>query len=134
MKVLYAVLCEDAQARDDGRMDVHGIFHQLYAPGFPAQQDRLVLVVNIEWSDAEAGRNEFRIDLLDPSGSPALTITGHTDVGVRQKRDAPPQTRIVMPLEGVVFPTEGTYEFELHAAEGQTKIANLHLIHDPEAR
>lgn len=131
MKVLYALLCEDAQARSDGRMDVHGIFHQLYAPGFPASQDRLVLVVNLEWTDAEAGRNEFRIDLLDPDASPTLTISGHTDVTVRAPGEAPPQTRIVMPLENVVFPAEGTYEFELQVGEERRRIAPLHLIRDP---
>lgn len=133
MRVLYAIICDEAETRQDGRIDATGIFHQLYAPAFPAQQDRMVVVVNLEWEDDEAGRTEFRIDLLDPAGSPAITISGHTDVGRRAEFDAPPQSRIIIPLEGVVFPTEGTYELELHVGESRTRIAPLHLIANPDA-
>jgi hypothetical protein len=130
LRVLYALVCEDAQSRADGRIDAQGIFHQLYAPGFPARQDRLVLVVNLEWSETEVGRNEFRIDLVAPDRSPALTISGHTDIGRRGEFEAPPQSRIVLPLENVVFPSEGAYEFELHARGEKTSIAPLYLIED----
>jgi hypothetical protein len=133
VRVLYALLCEDAESRQDGRIDTRGIFHQLYAPAFPAQQDRMVLVVNIEWAADEVGRNEFRIDMLDPSGSPGLTISGHTDVEWRVETDAPPQTRVIIPLEGVVFQTAGTHEFELNVRDTRVRIAPLHLIENPDA-
>lgn len=133
MRVLYAVLCDEAEERPDGRIDIRGIFHQLYAPAFPAQQDRMMVVVNLEWEAAEAGRIDFRIDMMDPSESPAITISGHTDVGPRAEYDAPPQSRIIIPLEGVVFPSEGSYELELHVREERLRIAPLHLIANPDA-
>jgi hypothetical protein len=112
---------------------VHGIFHQLYAPGFPAQQDRLMLVVDIEWSAEEEGRQEFRIDVLDPARSPALTINGHTEVGKRGEMEPPQLTRLLMPLEGVIFPAAGSYDFVLHAAGIEIPVTVLHLIEDPNA-
>ena len=133
MRVLYAVICEDAEARADGRMDMHGVFHQLYAPGFPAQQERMVLAAAVEWNDGEVGRQQFRIDLLDPKQTPVLTISGHTDVGASAGGDAPPQTRLVMPLEGVVFPGPGTFVFHLYHGETETPIAPIHLIENPDA-
>lgn len=133
MKVLYALVCEHAAARDDGRLDAHGVFHQLYAPGFPAQQDRMVVAVAVEWSAGEAGRREFRIDLADPAGSPALTISGHTDVNAVVAGEAPPQTRLVMPLERIVFPTPGTYEFQLHVGDERVSLCPLHLVENPDA-
>ena len=132
MRVLYAVVCEDAHERDDGRVDLLGIFHQLYAPGFPAQQDRLTLVVVLEWDGWEAGRIDFSIDLLDPSGSPALSINGHTDVSAAEV-GAPPQTRLVMPMEGIVFPVVGSYDFVFEGGEHRVRLAPLHLIQDPGA-
>lgn len=132
MRVLYTLLCEHAQERPDGRLDVHGVFHQLYAPGFPARQDRLTVALAVEWGPEERGRTEFRVDLADPTGSPALSITGHTDVGEQQPLQGPPQTRLVMPLENVVFPAEGRYELELHVGEERVKLAPLHLIHAPQ--
>lgn len=135
MNVLYSLLCEHAHAReDDGRLDVHGVFHQLYAPGFPAQQDRLTVAVALEWDAGEEGRVDFRVDLVDPSDSPALTISGHTDVGPRQEGEAPPQTRLIMPLENIVFPVVGTYRFVLQIGEDRRVLAPIHLIQDPNAR
>jgi hypothetical protein len=132
VRVLYALNCEHAHNREDGRLDVHGVFHQLYAPGFPAQQDRLVLAVAIEWDQEEPGRREFKIDLLDPTGSPSLTISGHTDVTPRAAGESPPQTRLVMPMEGVIFPRAGTYIFELKVGEEIVPLAPLHLVENPE--
>jgi len=131
LKVLYALLCEQAQERNDGRLDVHGVFHQLYAPAFPAQQERMTLAVAVEWEPHERGKIEFSIELLDPSHSPALSITGHTEVGEREGMQGPPQTRVIMPLDGVVFPAEGTYTFELVVAGERRPVAPLHLIRDP---
>ncbi len=133
MRVLYALVCDSAQAREDGRLDVHGVFHQLYAPGFPAQQDRLVLAVALEWEAGEMGAIPFRIDLLDPTGSPTLTISAETEVSAPAEADAPPRTCLVLPLEGVIFPRSGTYEFALHMGELFQPLAPLHLIEHREA-
>lgn len=133
MKVLYALLCEHAHERNDGRLDVHGVFHQLYAPAFPARQDQLTLAVAVEWEPAERGRIEFSIELVDPSRSPVLSISGHTDVSEQQPMQGPPQTRLVMPLDDVVFPTEGTFTFEWVAGADRLRLAPLHLIRDSGA-
>lgn len=115
-------------------MDLHGIFHQLYAPGFPAQQDRLTLAVGIEWDSEESGTVSFRIDLSDPDGAPALTINGTSEVSPSPPGEAPPQTRLVMPMQDVVFPAAGTYRWELEVAGERMVLAPLHLIHNPDAR
>jgi hypothetical protein len=130
MKLLYALLCEDAQERQDGRLDVHGVFHQLYAPGFPAQQEHMTLAVAVEWEPIERGRIEFSIELVDPSNSPVVTISGHTDVADQQPMQGPPQTRVVMPLDNIVFPAEGSYAFELVVKGERQRLAPLHLIRD----
>lgn len=134
MNVLYSLTCERASARDDGRVDVAGVFHQLFAPGFPAQQDHLVLALAIEWDQGEEGRREFRIDLMDPNGSPALTIRGHTDVSKAKPGEAPPQTRLLMPMENVVFPVAGSYRFQLEASGNTVALSPIHLIENPDAR
>jgi hypothetical protein len=130
VKVLYALLCEHAQERGDGRLDAHGVFHQLYAPAFPARQDRLTLAVAVEWEPAERGRIPFSIELVDASQTPVLSITGHTDVAEQQPLQGPPQTRLVMPLDDVVFPGEGTFMFEWVAGAERLRLTPLHLIRD----
>lgn len=128
MRVLYALNCEHAAPRADGRLDVHGVFHQLFAPGFPAKQDNMVLALAIEWDTEGEGRRDFGIDLIDPSGSPSLTISGHTDVTPQRPGEAPPRTLLVMPMEEIVFPTAGTYLFRLKVDEQKWDLAPLHLI------
>ena len=128
MRILYAFICEEASSREDGRLDAGGLFNQLYAPGFPAQQDRLVLTVAMEWTPEETGRHHFKIDLVDPSRSPCLTINGWSDVEPVAEGSPPNQTRLVMPLEEVVFPTAGKYEFVLEVNAQEHVLAPLYLL------
>lgn len=133
MRILYALVCEQADNRPDGRLDAGGVFHQLYAPGFPAQQDQMVLAVSLEWNEGESGRKEFRIDLVDPSRSPCLTVNGHTDVTPSPAGEAPAQTRLVLPMENIVFPSAGTYLFVLHVGDQEWELAPLHIVENPDA-
>jgi predicted amino acid-binding ACT domain protein len=115
MILRLSVVCEAARERPDGRLDLMGVFNELSATGFPAMQDTLTVVFVVEWSDDEAGRQPLRADMLNEAGRKLLTIQGHTDVDERGTARAPAQTRLVMPLEKVVFPEPGRYRFELLA-------------------
>ena len=113
MHIQLALVCDDARMRPDGKMDVEGVFNDLAAPGFPAKQERMVLVTTIEWDRGEEGRNKFKVDLMGPDGRPSLTVDGETEVDRRPADRPPPRTRLIMPLENVVFPRAGKYTFEV---------------------
>jgi hypothetical protein len=115
MILRLAAVCEGAHERPDGRLDLTGIFNDLSAPGFPAMQERMTVVFVVEWEPDEAGELPLRADMIDESGRKLLTIQGHTDVEARSADRSPPQTRMIMPLEKVVFPRPGRYRFELVA-------------------
>jgi hypothetical protein len=120
MKVALAVTCDGAQERPDGKLDIRGVFHELYAPGFPAQQDRMTLVLVMAWEPPEIGReHRFRVDLVDDTGTMAVTIQGETEVEARQMEGAPPQTRLIMQLTNVVFQRPSWYHFEIQVG-GET--------------
>jgi hypothetical protein len=55
-------------------------------------------------------------------------------VAPRPPGEAPPQTRLVMPLADIVFPAPGTYDFELHVGDDVVRLAPLHLVENPDAR
>lgn len=133
MKVLYAVIAEDARLRHDGRMDVHGVFHELYAPGFPARQDQLTLVTTIEWDASERGAIAFSVNLLDPDRSPVLTVNAETQVEDQYAVHRPARTQMAIPIEKLVFPRAGSYEFELTVGEHSEPLTPIYLIEDPEA-
>lgn len=119
MRILAAAVCDHASATPGGKLDLHGIFHDLYAPGFPARQDRMTLVLVLEWERSDSGRFSFRVDVRGPGGQPTLTVEGQSEVSPRPADRPPPRTRVILPLENVVFPSPGRYEFRI-TAKGRT--------------
>lgn len=132
MQLILAVACDDAQLRPDGKLDIHGVFNELTAPGFPAAQARMSVVFVMEWSPDVAGSVPFRADLVDESGQRMLTIQGHTDVHAARPEGPPATTKLVMPLEQVVFPHPGRYHFVLSVRGTETHGIPLHLVEVPE--
>jgi hypothetical protein len=119
MHLRFAAVCEDARPTPDGKVDVHGVYHDLSAPGFPAQQDRLVLVLVLEWNREDHGRYLFKADLEDEKGDISLTVEGETTVYSPQPGQPPARSQLIMPLEDVVFPHPGQYTFRVKV-KGQT--------------
>jgi hypothetical protein len=133
MQLQLALVCDDAGTSAEGKLDIHGVFNDLYAPGFPAQQDRMVLVLAVEWGHADQGRYQFRVDLVGPQDQPVLTVDGYTDVDPRPLDRPPPRTRLILPLEGVVFEEPGRYAFRIRLKGTDHPGPALYLIQsEPE--
>jgi hypothetical protein len=128
MKLMTAALCESVHEHPDGRLDLLGVFHELSAPGFPAVQEQMTAVFVVEWNEEESGPQPLRADLLAPDGRKVLTIEGYTDVVGAQRSGARPRTSLVMPIERVVFPVAGLYEFELLAGSDVVRTLPLRLL------
>ncbi len=131
MNLLLSLACEDARERPDGRLDFIGVFDELQAPGFPAAQDRMTVVFVMEWSAGQAGRHEFTADLVDADDRKVLTIEGHTDVSL-PTGPGRPKTRLIMPLERVIFPLEGEYRFVLTVGKDTVTAFSLLLSESGE--
>ena len=63
---LNALICGDARLSHDGKLELSGVFNELYAPAFPATQARIVLVAMLVWDAGEQGKLLFTIDLVGP--------------------------------------------------------------------
>lgn len=127
MDITLAAVCDTARERADGKLDLIGIFNELRAPGFPAIQERMTVVLTVAWTADEAGRQPIRADLIDESDELVLTIQGHTEVPETDDADARPQTRLVMPLENVVFPHHGRYWLRLTAGGTAVRTCSLYV-------
>lgn len=90
MDLQFAFLCDDAQDDQGGKLDVRGIFHDLFAPGFPAVQERMVLVIVLDWDRKDHGRYNLKAELVAPNGAVVLTVDGHSDVEARPRTAPPP--------------------------------------------
>lgn len=125
MNIQLAVFCDQARERPDGRLDLAGIFDELAAPGFPAMQERMTVALVVEWTAADAGRQPLRADLVDDEDTRVLTIQGHTDVSAPADARRPARTRLILPLERVVFPHEGRYHLDLIAGGETARACSL---------
>lgn len=132
MELLQGLVCDDARTTPEGKMDIRGVFNDLYAPGFPARQDRMVLVLAVEWDREDQGRYQLRVDLTSPGGEVTMTVQGETDVDRRPEDRPPPRTRLIMPLEDAVFPEPGRYRFVVRMKGRELDGPCLYLVEREE--
>lgn len=127
MNLVLAIACDSATVSPAGKLDVQGIYNELSAPDFPAAQDQLTIVLVLEWSAREAGEQPIRADLISPTGEMVVTVQGHTDVELAPDNEIPPQTRMILPLDNVVFQVPGRYFFRIQAGEETVEALPLYV-------
>ena len=120
--------CDKALSRQDGKLDIEGVFNELYAPGFPARQDHVVLAGTIEWDRTDEGQQPFQIEIDDPAGKTVFTIKGHTDVDARPQHRPPARTCLVLPLEKLIFTEPGEYPTRVRIRDELLAGPSLHLM------
>jgi hypothetical protein len=128
MHLRFSAICDDARPTPEGRLDLHGVYHDLSAPGFPARQDRLVLVLVLEWEPHDHGRYLFKADLEDAQGKASLTVEGETEVHHPPPGSPPARSQLIMPLEDVVFPRAGQYQFKVKVKGNVFEGPSLNLM------
>jgi len=124
---LNALICGDARMSHDGRLELTGVFNELFAPAFPATQARIVLVAMLVWDAGEQGRLQFTVDLVGPSKKSVFTIEGNTEVPERKQGVPPPKTQLVLPLHNIMFPVAGRYRFAFQVGATRMVGPSLYL-------
>lgn len=132
MRLRFSAICDDARPTPTGRIDAHGIYHDLAAPGFPAKQEHMVLVLVLEWDREDHGRYRFKADLEDDEGKVSLTVEGETEVQQPGEGQPPARSQLVMPIEEVVFPHAGQYTFRLKVKGRTLQGPGVYLMEVPE--
>ena len=120
--------CEDAATGTDGKLNVQGIYNELYAPGFPARQDKVVLAGILEWQRQVNGDQLFEMNLLDPEDKAIFTIEGSTQVDARSVDRPPAKTVLVFPLENLVFIQAGQYRVRFTVGADELRGPSLHVL------
>ena len=122
------LFCADATARADGKLDIHGVFNELYAADFPARQEHMILVGIVEWQRELQGRIPFAVDLVDAEGMAIFSIEGHTDVDARPASRAPAKSHFILPLKNVMFPVPGCYRVRIRINDSELAGPPMHLM------
>ncbi len=127
MNLVLAIACDAATVSPQGKLDVQGIYNELSAPNFPAAQEQLTVVLVLEWGARDVGEQPIRADLIAPDGEMVVTIQGHTEVELGPDNEVPPQTRMILPLENVIFPAPGRYFFRIQAGPETVEALPLYV-------
>ncbi len=121
--------CENAATGSDGKLNVNGIFNELYASGFPARQEQVILAGIVEWDRDEEGKQPFTIHLMDPDENPIFTIHGYSEVDARPDSRPPARTHLIFPLENLVFTSPGQYRIRMDISGQRISGPSLYLLH-----
>ena len=122
------LFCRDARTGSDGKLDILGVFNELYAKDFPARQEHMVLVGIVEWERDVEGRIPFSVDLVDADEMSIFSIEGHTDVDARPPSRAPARSHFILPLKNVMFPAMGRYGIRINLNGSEISGPSLHLL------
>lgn len=71
LEVLSALLVDEVKKHPDGRVDLLGLFEDVYLPSVPVRLDHVVLFLDLAIGDADKGqRHDIEVHLLDADGKP----------------------------------------------------------------
>lgn len=119
MQLDFAVIADGVQQRPDGKLDIFGAgFDTILAPTAPARHLRIVVVLRVLITRAEAGRHHTIDVILRPVGGEGVA-NAHAELGpIPGAADIIPKDRLAgigmnLAFNEVVFPDFGAYEFAL---------------------
>ena len=114
MKIPVALLADEANISQEGKLNVLGAFDRISAPRFPVLHPRMVFVFRLHAEYADAGEVfPTRVRLMDEDGGTLFDAAGELV--------APPlapgefiTANQIFSLVGVRFPRPGHYKFVLN--------------------
>jgi len=109
MEATLALLADGANVERGGKLNLLGVFDQVYADKFPYFHPEMYVVVRLTAGPAEFGRKKsFEISLLDPDGKLIGTMKGKGEVP-QPANATRASLEIVMRLVNVPFEKSGHY-------------------------
>ena len=111
MKIPMALLADEANVSQEGKLNVLGVFDRIAAASFPVLHPKLVFVFRVQAEYADAGRRfPVRVRLMDEDGAALFEADGEIT--------APPvppgeflTANQLFSLVGTHFPRPGSYKF-----------------------
>ncbi len=113
MKLTLFLAADYANITREGKLNVMGIFNDIYAQTFPARHSSMHLVAKLGAELGEYGQaRDFTVKLLDADGNPIFDLSGQFQVppGGQGRK---PEVNLILELKDLIFPKEGMYQFVL---------------------
>ena len=112
MQVRIAVLADFASISEGNKLNILGIFTNIFAKKTPAVQPQMQLVTMFEFDGTETGDRNLKIVLVDEDGGEIFSISGVMSI---ERGPAGRSTLLhqILNFNNMVFPKFGGYEFKI---------------------
>lgn len=133
MHISLALIADEANVTDDGKLNVLGVFDRLHAPEFPATHPKLVFVFRLHAEYADAGREvPLRVRLMDEDGEPLFEAQGSINAPSLEPGEFSATNQIFV-LVGLRFPRPGGHKFVVNVGDLPAHETPLQLALIPQA-
>lgn len=123
MQIRIAVLADYTNITNNGKLNILGIFSQIHAGSVPATHAFMNLVIQFAFEAIEASDKNVKIILQDADAKQVLSLEGILSISKPNSPD-PIVINQVVPLQNIVFPHYGSYEFAIEV-DGETVPAQV---------
>lgn len=105
MEVKSAFFCDAANLEVSGKLNVLGIFDNIYAPQFPFVHHQCIFVAKIQGEPTEVGRHQLTITFEDSEGNQILPAFKD----VFEFPQGNPSHYCLIAMNGITYPSPGIY-------------------------
>ena len=113
MELRTTLLADYANVAEGGKLNVMGVFSEIYAVKFPARHPEMTLILQFSVSPAEIGQmRKLVVKLVDEDGKEGiLEYTRDVVIPAFPGHTVRPQINHILRFRDVIFPHAGVYVF-----------------------
>lgn len=131
MRVPVALLADEANVSQEGKLNVLGAFDRITAARFPMLHPRMVFVFRVQAEYADAGGAfPTRVRLMDEDGGTLFDAAGELKAPALAPGEFITANQIFS-LVGVRFARPGHYKFVLNVGDAPTHETPLRVVQAP---
>ena len=113
MEKLLFLAADYANITREGKLNVMGIFNDIFSPAFPARHASMHIVATLGAELGEPGQTrDFTIKLLDEDGIQILELSGQIQIPTAE-HGRRPEVNLILGINDIIFPKPGIYQFVL---------------------
>ncbi len=112
-----AVLADEANVSQEGKLNLMGIFDRIAAADFPVMHPKLVFAFRVEAEFADSGRLfPVRVSMVDEQGTPMFEAAGEMMVPPVPPGEYSTANQLFS-IVGLQFPRAGVYRFVVRVGD-----------------
>jgi hypothetical protein len=117
VKIPMALLADEANISQEGKLNVMGVFDRIATNAFPTVHPKMVFVFRVQAEYADAGRQfAVRVRLMDEDGAALFEATGDIVAPTVAPGEFVTANQLFT-LVGTQFPRPGSYKFVVHLGD-----------------